>query len=71
MTIYKKNEIPQMYIIQGDKDDIAPIEDTKKFALMNPKKVILKIIEGADHRMKGEGELEKAIRFSKEIILKK
>ena len=71
LSIYKKNEIPQMYIIQGDKDDIAPIEDTKKFALMNPKKLILKIIEGADHRMKGEGEKEKAIRFSKEIILKK
>ena len=66
--IYKDIEIPPIYIVQGDKDDIAPIEDTKKFVSMNNKNIKLYIIEGADHRMKGEGELEKAIEYSKKII---
>ena len=71
LSIYQNKKIPLIYIIQGDKDDIAPIEDTKRFALMSPQNVKLKIIAGADHRMKGIGELEKAIKYSKEIILGK
>ena len=69
--MYKNMKIPKMHIIQGDKDDIVPIEDTKEFVSLNPKKITLNIIEGADHRMKGEGELEKTIKYCKEIILKK
>lgn len=68
--MYKDIEPPQIYIIQGDQDDIAPIEDTREFVDMNCKNIKLYIIEGAEHRMKGEGELEKAIEYSKEIILK-
>lgn len=69
--MYQDIVIPKIHIIQGDKDDIAPIEDTKEFAAMNQENVQLYIIEGADHRMKGEGELEKVIEYSKEIILGK
>lgn len=70
-AMYRNIEIPKIYIVQGDKDDVAPIHDTKEFVSLNPEKIKLYIIEGADHRMKGEGELEKAINFSKKIILGK
>ncbi len=70
-TMYKNMIIPKIDIIQGDKDDVAPINDTKEFVSLNPQKIKLYIIEGADHRMKGEGELDKAINYSKEIILGK
>ena len=59
-----------MYIIQGDQDDIAPIADTKEFIKEHKQNIKLFIIPGADHRMKGPGELEKAIEYSKEIILR-
>lgn len=68
--IYENKEIPNIYIIQGDKDDIAPIEDTKEFISQHSKNIKLFIISGADHRMKGPGELEKAIKYSKEIYIK-
>ena len=70
-AMYRNIEMPKIYIVQGDKDDVAPIKDTKEFVSLNPEKIKLYIIEGADHRMKGEGELEKAINFSKKIILGK
>ncbi len=68
--IYENKETPNMYIIQGDKDDIAPISDTKKFVSEHSQSIKLFIIHGADHRMKGSGELEKAIEHSKKIILR-
>lgn len=69
MDIYSNMSIPMINIIQGDQDDIAPIDDTKKFVKLDEKKVKLFLIPGADHRMKGPGELEKAIEYSKKIIL--
>ena len=39
--------------------------------MMNARKINLYIIEGADHRMKGKGELEKVIEYSKQIIIGK
>lgn len=68
--IFENKEIPNMYIIQGDKDDIAPINDTKEFIEEHKQNIKLFIIPGADHRMKGPGELEKAIEYSKKIILR-
>lgn len=68
--IYKQISIPKINIIQGDKDDIAPIEDTINFLNQHKDNINLYIIPGADHRMKGSGELAKAIKYSKEIILK-
>ena len=68
--IFEKNELPKVYIVQGDKDDIAPISDTKEFMEKHKDKVEVCIINGADHRMKGPGELEKAIEFSSKIMLR-
>lgn len=70
--IYKNmSHIPTIHIVQGDMDDIAPINDTKEFVSLNPEKISLYVIEGADHRMKGPGELDKAISFSKNVLLNK
>lgn len=68
--LINNSEIPEIYIIQGDKDDIAPISDTKRFKELNSKKINLFIIPGADHRMKGDGELDKVVNYTKKIILK-
>lgn len=68
LDYYSNMVLPEIYIIQGDKDDIAPIEDTKDFVNINKSKIHLYIIPGADHRMKKTGELEKAINYSKKII---
>lgn len=65
--IYNANE--KMLIIQGTEDDMAPIADTIKFIKEKNTKANLVKIEGADHRMKKPGELEKAINFAREYIL--
>ena len=63
---YNKNE--ELLIIQGTEDNMAPIDDSIRFIQeKNPKGKIEKII-GADHRMKKEGELEKAIDIAVEYI---
>lgn len=63
-----KNKIIDLYnsnqyilIIQGTEDDVAPIKDTKEFLSLDPNNIELYEIDGADHRMKKDGELEKAI----------
>lgn len=64
--IYNKNE--ELLIIQGTEDDMAPIDDSIRFIQeKNPKGKIEKIV-GADHRMKKEGELEKAINIAVKYI---
>ena len=64
--IYNKNE--ELLIIQGTEDDMAPIDDSIRFIQeKNTKGKIEKII-GADHRMKKEGELEKAISIAVKYI---
>lgn len=68
--IFENKEIPNMYIIQGNQDDIAPIKDTEEFIEEHKENIKLFIIPGADHRMKGPGELEKAMEYSKKIILR-
>lgn len=67
--IYENVKMPKIYIIQGDKDDTAPIQDSKDFMSQHKDSVSLYIIPGADHRMKGPGELEKVIEYSKKIII--
>lgn len=66
--IYSANE--EMLAIQGTKDDMAPIEDTIRFIAEKNTKANLIKIEGADHRMKKDGELEKVINFAREYIIK-
>lgn len=66
-NIYNANE--EMIVIQGTEDDIAPIEDTIRFIEEKNTKANLIKIKGADHRMKKEGELDKAICFAREYII--
>lgn len=67
--IYNANE--EMLAIQGTEDDMAPIEDTIKFINEKNTKANLIKIEGADHRMKKEGELDKVINLAREYIIKR
>ena len=67
-NVYNANE--EMIVIQGTEDDMALIEDTIRFIEEKNTKANLIKIEGADHRMKKEGELDKAIHFAREYILK-
>lgn len=62
------NQKRKMLIVQGTEDDMAPISDTIKFIDKNDDAVLEKII-GADHRMKKEGELEKAINIAVDYII--
>jgi len=64
----KFNKKRQMIIVQGTEDDMAPISDTIKFLDNNDDAILEKII-GADHRMKKEGELEKAINIAVDYIM--
>lgn len=72
----KQNQILELYnnnqkilIIQGTEDDVAPIKDTKELINLDKANFKLLEIEGADHRMKKDGELEKAINKAKEYFL--
>lgn len=72
----KQNKILKMYnntqkilIIQGTEDDVAPINDTKELIDLDKVNFELFEIEGADHRMKKDAELEKAINKAKEYFL--
>lgn len=64
--IYTKNE--KLLIIQGTEDDMAPIEDSIKFLKERNTKGKIEKIYGADHRMKKDGELEKAINIAVKYI---
>ena len=64
--IYNKNE--ELLIIQGTEDDMAPIDDSIRFIKEKNSKGKIEKIIGADHRMKKEGELEKAINIAVKYI---
>lgn len=64
--VYNKNE--ELLIIQGTEDDMAPINDSIRFLQEKNSKGKLEKIIGADHRMKKEGELEKAINIAVKYI---
>lgn len=68
-NIYNKNE--ELLIIQGTNDDMAPIEDSIRFIKSKNTKGKIEKILGADHRMKKDGELEKAINIAIEYINKR
>ena len=65
IDLYNKNY--DMLIIQGNKDNVAPIKDTYEFVNRN-KNISLKVLEGADHRMKKDGEIDKVMEWVKEYI---
>lgn len=60
------NTFSNILMIHGDKDTTAPIEDTIVFS--NKFSIPLKIIEGADHRFKKPGELEKVVDYTISFI---
>lgn len=70
MNNYKNNNY--LYVIQGRKDDVVNYKDNELFfkekCLNNYE---IHYFENADHRFKNEGELEKIIEITKEIILEK
>lgn len=72
----KQNQILELYnnsqkilIIQGTEDDVAPIKDTQELIDLDKTNFELFEIQGADHRMKKDGELKKAINKVKEYFL--
>lgn len=67
LKIYKNSQ--KILIIQGTEDDVAPIKDTKELIDLDKTNFELFEIRGADHRMKKDGELEKAINKAKEYFL--
>lgn len=67
LKLYKNNH--KILIIQGTEDDVAPIKDTKELISLDKSNFELFEIEGADHRMKKNGELEKALNKAKEYFI--
>ena len=55
-------------MIYGDRDDVVSVEDMKAFAHSRDN-IKVKVIEGADHRYKGNGQLEKAIEAAVEFLI--
>ena len=53
-------------IIQGDKDDVVDLNDTKGFADLNNLKLV--IFEGADHRYKNPGELDRIVDVTRRFL---
>ncbi len=54
-------------IIHGDCDDIVPLSDIEAFSA-SQSDVSLKIISGADHRFKNEGEMEAIVNLTKTFL---
>lgn len=66
--ILERNINREMLIIHGSVDDVVLPEDMAVFCKYNPL-AELAVIEGADHRFKNEGELEKIINIAEEYII--
>ena len=65
--IYDNIEIPKIHIIQGNKDEIAMIEDTIKFVENHKKQIELNIIDNGDHRMKSPELRQKVMSYANGI----
>ena len=65
--IYDNIEIPKIYIVQGNKDEIAMIEDTIKFVENHKKQIELNIIDKGDHRMKSPELRQKVMSYANGI----
>ena len=57
-----------LLIIHGNKDDIVLPDDIEIFCNNNPM-AVLKVIEGADHRFKNEGEMSKVMDLTVEYLI--
>ena len=56
-----------MHIIQGNKDEVAMIEDTIKFVENHKKQIKLNIIDNGDHRMKSPELRQKVMKYANRI----
>lgn len=65
--IYDNIEIPKMHIIQGNKDEIAMIEDTIKFVENHKNQIELNIIDNGDHRMNSPELRKKVMSYTNGI----
>lgn len=66
--IYNNLKLSNVTIFHGTKDDIVPISDSLQFAYKHNCNLIK--INGADHRYKKPGELEKVINTTLDILEK-
>ena len=65
--IYDNIEIPKMHIIQGNKDEVAMIEDTIKFVENHKNQIELNIIDNGDHRMNSPELRKKVMSYANGI----
>lgn len=65
-SLLENVDLPNVSIIHGTDDDLVPFEDSKVFAADHGCK--LYPVEGADHRYKKPGELDKVIGIAMSII---
>ncbi|MBR6966954.1 MAG: alpha/beta fold hydrolase [Ruminococcus sp.] len=65
--ISRKDIQREMLIIHGSEDELVLPEHIRRFCEVNPK-ARLEVIEGADHRFKGEGEIGRVINSAEKYI---
>ena len=66
LSLYGNQELNYVSIIHGTKDDVVPISDSLEFAELHNCSIYT--VEGADHRYKNPGELDKVIDISCKIL---
>lgn len=65
LEIYNNN-FDNMLIIHGNQDTTAPLQDTMEFSKKYDIKI--EIVDGADHRFKKPGELDKVVELTEKFI---
>ncbi|MBR5280769.1 MAG: alpha/beta fold hydrolase [Clostridia bacterium] len=65
--LFNKDFRKTIYLFQGDRDDIVPLEVVSTF-VNNNKNTELIVIPGADHRFKNAGEIETIVAKTKQIL---
>lgn len=64
--LYLNEKMNNTLIIHGTLDDIVPVSDSINFS--NLHKCDIKFVDGADHRYKKDGELDKVLKITKDFI---
>lgn len=68
-SVMNKHFTCEMTVIHGDRDDVVPREDILAFCRHNPGAELI-TVQGADHRYKNPGELEKIVDAVKKTLLR-
>lgn len=66
-NVLEKEIFQQSLILHGDNDNIVPISDILDFGKIQ-KNTKINVIQGADHRFKKKGEIEKIVYTTKEFL---